>query len=130
MKIWIINHYAKHENRHYFLAKHLIQRGHDVTIIASSFDHKIRQELHLQKGQSAGFEDIDGVPFVWIKTPAYSRNDRKRAWNMLGFCFKIWRPQLITQYIETPDIIIGSSPHLFTAMGAQHLAKYYRVPFV
>lgn len=130
LKIWIVNHYAKNENRHYFLAKHLIQHGHDVAIIASSFDHEIRKELHLQKGHSVGYEIIGGVPFVWIKTHPYSGNNINRAWNMVEFSLKLLKPRLITHFVEPPNVVVGSSPHLFGAMGAHRLSRRFKVPFV
>jgi|LFRM01.2.fsa_nt_gb glycosyltransferase involved in cell wall biosynthesis len=130
MNIWIINHYGKYENRHFFIGKHLVRRGHKVTICSSSFDHDLRQEIHLRPGQLHDFEDVDGVRFVWIKTPPYSGNGIRRVWNMLYFSFKIISSKALRNYADYPEVIIGSSPHLFAAMSALLLSHSYRVPFV
>ncbi len=128
MKIWIINHYSRHENRHYFLAEHLINKGHEVTVIASSFDHKKLKDTHLPEGVAYSVEDVDGVPYMWLKTVSYSGNDYRRIINMLSFC-----QGLLKGYVSVlgkPDIIMGSSMHLFAGLGAQRLANSYQVPFV
>jgi hypothetical protein len=60
--VWLINHCALPPSepggtRHYALARELIRSGHDVTIIASSFNHAngnadelyARQTMHLRE---------------------------------------------------------------------------------
>lgn len=61
MNIWIFNHYAVGPDssggtRHYDLAKQLVQRGHKVTIFASSFNHQTLKEEHLNNSAKSYIE--------------------------------------------------------------------------
>jgi glycosyltransferase involved in cell wall biosynthesis len=134
MRAWIVNQYAvgpgqAGPTRHYSFARELILRGHDVKVIASSFDHVCRQEAHLRGGEWHKHEVVDGVPFLWLWTPAYSGNDLLRVINMFTFAGWLW-PVLKPHRLRTPDVIIGSVPTIFSALAAARLAKRLHVPFV
>jgi glycosyltransferase involved in cell wall biosynthesis len=74
-------------------------------------------------------EDIDSIKFVWFKTPPYYNNGVKRVINMLSYTKKaiFLIPKL---KLDKPDIIIGSSVHLFAVYAAFRLSKRYKIPFV
>jgi glycosyltransferase involved in cell wall biosynthesis len=134
VKIWLVNQYAIPPQqagpmRHFTLARELVQLGHDVTVIASSFDHVTRQETRLQPREKQRLELIDGVRFLWLRTPPYPGNGMARVWNMLIFASRVWQGTG-TRALERPDVIIGSSPHLFGALGAELRARRLRIPFV
>jgi glycosyltransferase involved in cell wall biosynthesis len=134
MRIWMVNHYAvppgqAGPTRHYSFARELILRGHDVTVIASSFDHVCHREAHLEQGERHRYELIDGVPFLWFRTPSYQGNDILRVINMLAFAGRVW-PFFRLRKPEKPDVIIGSMPTIFSALAALKLAHRLRVPFV
>lgn len=133
MRIWIINHYALPPTmaggtRHYNFARSLIKRGHDTIIIAANYNHFSQNFIET----TAKVGEIDytfEVPFMWIPTPAYRGNSIARFLNMLVFSVKI----LTSKYLSSqspPDIIIGSSPHLFAAFSAALLAKRLKIPFI
>lgn len=127
----MINHHAVTTGRHSFFAGELNKRGHTVLLFAASFEHNQFQETidypdgkkHLKKDDRRGFER------VWIKTPHYSRNNSKRVINQLVFAY---RTILVGMKIneKQPDIIIGSSVHLFAVLAAYILAVKYKVPFI
>lgn len=134
MNIWIFNHHALTPDmgggtRHYDFAKELIKRGHKVTIIASSFHYSKYQEMKNYRNQDYLLESIDGIDFVWIKTPAYFGNGIDRVKNMLSYTFKVLKimPKL---NLSKPDIIIGSSVHLFAVWAAYRLSCRYKTPFI
>ena len=139
MNIWIFNQYAITPDmpggtRHYDLSRELVRRGHRVTIFATSFHHYLHREMRLQSGERWKTEDVDGVKFIWIRTPPYQRNDWRRVRNMVAFAFRVWRvgrklPKLAPE-VGKPDVIIGSSPHLFTPLAAYWVARHYRAKFV
>lgn len=139
MNIWIFNHYAfppdlPGSTRHCDLARELVKRGHKVTIFATSFHHYLHREARLKPGEHWKTEDIDGVKFVWIRTPPYQRNDQRRVMNMVAFMLRTWRlgqklPEIMPK-IGRPDVIIGSSPHLLTPLSACWVARHFKVPFV
>lgn len=133
MNIWIVNHYALPPSqaggtRHYTLAKALRQLGHNVIIWASSFNHWTKED-QLKSGEAYRLEPIEGVPFFWIRTPSYKGNSLARMWNMAVFAYRMWRLGKVAG-LEKPDVIIGSSPHLFAALAAERLAARFRVPFI
>jgi glycosyltransferase involved in cell wall biosynthesis len=133
VRIWIINHYAVSANavgitRHYNFAKQLILRGHEVTIIAADYNHFSHSYVvsSIPNGHS---NHSDNVPFIWIPTPSYRGNTMARLLNMLIFSWRI----LQKKYLPTapmPDIIMGSSPHLFAALSAHFLARRLKKPFI
>lgn len=139
MNIWIFNQYAIPPDlpggtRHYDLGQELGQRGHQVVIIATSFHHYMHKETRLAPGTNWRIEDINGVKFVWLRTPSYWRNDWRRVWNMVAFALRAWwlgrRLAKVVPGIGKPDVVVGSSPHLLTPLAAYRVARYYRVPFV
>lgn len=134
MKIWLVNHYALPPTetggtRHFTLARELMKLGHEVTIFASSFDHFARKETRLAPGETFKVETFEGVPFVWLRTPPYPGNTLARMWNMAYFGWQFFR--LADRLpVERPDVVIGSSPHLFAALAAERVARRHRVPFL
>lgn len=133
MNIWLVNHYAIPPTevggtRHYMLARELIKLGHHVTIVASSYDHFARQDTRLAPDEVWKREVIGDVPFVWIRTPAYSGN-LARMGNMLVFAARVQQQTGLAD-LTRPDVIVGSSPHLFAAFAAERLARKLGVPFV
>lgn len=134
MRVAIVNHYAKPPSvaggsRHFMLAKELIARGHEAVILASTFDHATRRQKFQTNPQSSPDE---GVPFVWMRTPSYKGNGLDRVWNMLVFGAQVGTRgrEAISSCLSGVDVVVGSSPHLFAAEGARHLATQMAVPFV
>lgn len=133
MHVWLVNHYALPPTepggtRHHALARYLIRRGHEVTIIAGSFNHATGRQRDSVAGKVCTFEQFDEVPFLWLRVPGY-RNNVSRLWNMLVFAFELW-VGVGTRKLRKPDVIIGSSLTLFAAAAAERLARRKRVPFV
>lgn len=139
MNIWIFNHYAHPPDlpggtRHYDLGRELVKRGHRVVIFATSFHHYLHREARLQPGERWEIEDVDGLRFVWLRTPPYWRNDWRRVRNMAAFMLQAWRlgrklPKLAPD-MGRPDVVIGSSPHMLTPLAAYRVAKCYRARFI
>lgn len=134
MNIWIFNHHALTPDmsggtRHYDFAKELTKRGHNVTIVASGFHYSKYKEMKEYGNKEYLQESIDGVNFIWIKTPPYFGNGISRVKNMLSYTHKVLNimPKL---NLKDPDIIIGSSVHLFAVYAAYKLSKKYNTPFI
>ncbi len=132
MRIWMINHYAAPPTmiggtRHYNFARQLIQRGHHVTLIAANYNHFSHSYIQLNS-QWGKIDHTYEVPFIWIPTPSYQGNTFARFWNMLVFGRRLLQKKYLSM-TSPPDVIIGSSPHLFAALGAQLLAKRLNKPF-
>ncbi|MEA3352454.1 MAG: glycosyltransferase family 4 protein [Campylobacterota bacterium] len=133
--IWIINHYAltpemSGGTRHYDFALELVKRAYKVTIIASSFHYaKFKEMKEYPSGKNYLVENIDGIDFIWLKTPPYSGNSIGRVKNMISFMFSVANtiPKL---NLKKPDTIIGSSVHLFAVYAAYSLSKTYNAKFI
>jgi hypothetical protein len=128
MNILLINHYAgspQHgmEYRPFYLAREWVNLGHRVTIVGASFSHLRISQPHLD-GDIAE-EDIDGIRYVWLKTPEYAGNGLRRAWNMLAFVRQLMRYQKKVVGTQRPDAVIASSPHPFVIFPARCIASKY-----
>lgn len=134
LNVLIVNQYAIPPTqagitRHHMLARELVALGHEVTIIASSFDHVTQRETRLERGAPFTREDCDGVTFLWLKTPPYTGNSSARIRNMVSFAWNVWR-RVGQGRAYQPDVVLGSSPHLFAGLAAARLASRLRAPFV
>ncbi len=134
MRIWIFNHYATHPgfpggSRHFHLSKYLVQKGHEVTIFASSFHYNLYKETQEYNANQFWKEQIvEGVRFIWFKTFPYTKNNWKRYLNILDYTNRI--RTFNYDAFQKPDIILGSSFHLLTPYISAKIAKRFQVPFV
>lgn len=139
MDIWIFNHYAQPPDlpggtRHYDLGRELLRCGHRVVIFASSFHHYIHRETRLGPGEAWRLEEVDGVKFVWLRTPPYTRNDLNRVRNMVAYMLRACHlgrklPRLLP-HVGQPDVVIGSSVHLLAVLAALWVARRYNAKFI
>ena len=134
MNILLVNHYAFPPSqpggtRHYSLARELAALGHRPAIAAAGFDHITRTQ-RLAPGEPIRRELHGGVPFLWLPTPGYrGSGGAARLFNMLAFARGVER-ELEPHLDPRPDVVVGSSPHLFAARAALRLARRLGVPFV
>jgi glycosyltransferase involved in cell wall biosynthesis len=114
MNILLINHYAGSkthgmEYRPYYLSREWVRLGHSVTIVAASYSH-LRTRSPDLSGKITE-ENLDGIRYVWLKTPKYQGNGAGRVFNMLSFL-----RQLFNHYYEIighwkPEVVIASSTY-------------------
>lgn len=131
--IWIFNHHALTPDmsggtRHYDFARELVKRGYCITIFAAGFHYSKYQELKEYGNTYFLKEQIDGIDFVWLKTRPYTGNGIGRVLNMLDYMYKAQR--VMHELKAKPEIVIGSSVHLFAVYAAYKIAKRLDVPFV
>lgn len=113
--------------RHLDFGIELVKRGYKVYIISSDFNvHKL-QHMKLAKDEYYKIENINGVNFVWVKTFTYRKNDFQRLLNQIIFSVEMYR---VGRILEKPDIIIGVSPQLITALSALFLSIKLKKPFI
>lgn len=131
MNIWLINQYANAPSlgtpgRHYFIAKELIKKNCNVSIISSSNNHLRKSEVNI----SFFFRKkvIDEVPFLFLRTFKYNKSTSfKRILNWLIFTFKIL---FIPFFLKKPDFIIYSSPSPFGFYSCFLLSKILRCKLI
>ncbi|HMT03456.1 MAG TPA: glycosyltransferase family 4 protein [Burkholderiales bacterium] len=122
MNILYINHYAGSiyhgmEYRPYFLAREWVKLGHNVTILASSYSHIRQKNIVIPEGKNYLKENIDGINYIWFKTPKYKGNGIKRLINIFVF---LWQ---IKSLRYDADLIIASSTYPFDVKVAYKIAK-------
>ena len=126
MNILIINHYAgspKHgmEYRHYYLAREWVRLGHKVSIAAASYSH-LRSVGPKMTGNTTE-EKIDGIRYLWLRTPRYRGNGIGRVMNMSAFGLMLVMLKAKIAGLGKPDLVIASSPHPFIIYGARKIAR-------
>lgn len=130
--LWI-NHFAVAPRdgggtRHFEMSRELVDRGWKVVVAAADFHLQARRYTRRPgpKVRDTISEQLEGVEFNWHWSAPYEKNDWRRGWNWLSFAQSILR----SERDPKPDVVIGSSPHLFAAAAGSLLARRFRVPFV
>ncbi|MBT8401339.1 MAG: glycosyltransferase family 4 protein, partial [Rhodothermia bacterium] len=111
-------------SRHFDLAKELAEHyGCRVTIVAAARNHLTR------KGSTASLDESSdcGVRFLWIRTTEYDSNDWRRLLNMVSFAVNTL---LQSKTLGRPDVIIGSSPQMLSALSALIIARRTGARFI
>jgi glycosyltransferase involved in cell wall biosynthesis len=126
LNILLINHYAGSnihgmEYRPYYLAKEWVKNGHDVTIIGASHSH-IRT-VQPEMSEEWKEEYLDGIRYIWIKTPPYEGNGIKRIINMMVFLKVLFAKSSYIAKTYQPDVVIASSTYPLDIYPARRIAK-------
>ena len=133
MNIFLINHYAGSpkmgmEYRPYYLAQEWIRMGHDVTILVATHSH-IRQYNPEQK-EDLLEENIDGIRYIWVKTPSYKGNGIGRIKNMFAFIQKtLYKASYFAKNYQ-PDVVIASSTYPSDNYVARKIAKLSKAKYI
>jgi len=108
------------EHRPYHLGSQWVKLGHNVTIIAASYSHARSSQPKCTA--LINIEYIEGIRYIWLKTPKYRGNDLKRVLNMFSFA---WQLYFSTIPLEKLELVIDSSTYPLTIYGANRIAKKY-----
>jgi glycosyltransferase involved in cell wall biosynthesis len=130
MNIWLLHPFAGGPaglGRHwrpYWLADAWARMGHRPLVVTARFHH-----LH-QLPQTAGPRRIGNVDFWFLETPRYGDGSLGRLRNNLSFGPRFRRDAAaIAAQFGTPDLIVGSTPHLFFISAAQRVARRFKAKF-
>ncbi|MEJ2719078.1 MAG: glycosyltransferase family 4 protein, partial [Deltaproteobacteria bacterium] len=133
MNILLINHYAGSsahgmEYRPYYLAREWVRAGHQVTIAAASYCHYRTQTMPMESNVQE--QHIDGIRYVWLKTPQYNGNGVRRVLNMVTFLMQL--SAHTHKLIETgkPELVIASSTYCLDILPAYRIARRYGAKLV
>ncbi len=126
MNIWLINHYAVPPKyyplaRQTFFAKHLMAKGHQVTIFAASTVHNSDKNL-ITDDALYREETVDGVHYVYVRCVDYHNNGLKRIYNMCEFAQKLPR---VCKKFPRPDAIVATSMPPMSCAAGIRLARRY-----
>lgn len=127
MNIVIINHYAGSDKygmefRPLYLGRELVKKGHNVSVIAASYSHLRKIQPDVKKDFDE--EYIDGVRYIYFKTPKYKKNDHRRLFNVLTFCFKLKKNADKLAEMLNPDAVVGSSTYPQDVNAAKKIAAF------
>ena len=130
MNILLINHYAGSpahgmEYRPYYFARQWINAGHDVTILAATYSHLRSTQPAAHRAVTT--EMIDGIRYIWFRTPAYEGNSPQRVLNMLSFTAQLWMRH--TAGVSF-DLVIDSSTYPLTIFSTHHIARKHSARLV
>ncbi len=126
MNILLINHYAGSkihgmEYRPFYLARGWMALGHRVTIVAASCSH-LRTVPPALSGDFTP-ASIEGIPYIWLKTPGYEGNGIRRSMNIFLFVRKLiqYEDRLVRDV--DPDLVIASSTYPLDMVAARRIAR-------
>lgn len=133
--IWIFNHYATNMSkekagRHFWFAENLLKRGYKPMVFCASTNH-ITSENICVIGNKTVLRTVNDIPFVFVKTPDYAGNGKKRVVNMISYYRNLFAASKEYGRLHgKPDIILASSVHPLALVAGIKLAKKYGVPCI
>lgn len=110
------------EYRPFYIAREWARSGHMVSIVAASFSH-LRSKCPDISGNMT-HEVIEGIHYIWIRTPKYQGNGVGRVINIFSFIRGLYSIDRDIVGFE-PDVVIASSTYPFDIYPAQQIAKKY-----
>ena len=111
---------------YYYLSQEWLKKGYEVTILASGYAHTRYQNPDVRFPYSVEF--IDGIRYVWLKTPSYEASGRfGRVFNILAFSFL---GLFVSLPIRSASAIICSSHHPASIFISEKLSKKFSVPLI
>lgn len=133
--IWILNHYATQQSknrggRHYWIAETLIEYGYSPTIFCASTLHGLDEAIDTY-GKNYIINEVDNIPFIFVKTPKYKDNGISRINNMAAFYRRLF-PVAKRYAIKhgKPDVILASSVHPLTLVAGINIARKFDIPCI
>ncbi|MGN0144109.1 MAG: glycosyltransferase family 4 protein [Clostridium sp.] len=126
MNILLINHYAGSdyhgmEFRPFYMAREWKKKGHNVTILGADFSHLRKNNPVIEKDFQE--EIIDGITYVWVKTPKYQGNGVGRIKNISTFMWKLRMNYKMIADKYKPNAVIASSTYPLDIYPAHRIAK-------
>lgn len=133
--VWIWNHYATNmffdqAGRHYWFAENLIKEGYKPTIFCASTNHFSDNHIDT-KGSRYSLDSVNNIPFVFVNTPEYKGNGKKRVLNMISFYRGLFKTaKEFAELTGRPDVILASSVHPLTLVAGIKIAKKFDIPCI
>lgn len=126
MNILLINHYAGSdyhgmEFRPYYMAREWKEMGHNVTILGADFSHLRKNNPVIERDFQE--EMVNGIRYVWVKTPKYQGNGVGRIKNISTFMWKLRTNYKMIADKYKPDAVIASSTYPLDIYPAYRIAN-------
>lgn len=110
------------EYRPFYIAREWVRAGHNVSIVAADQSH-IRTVTPLLGEGRRRDEVIQGVNYVWLKTPPYRGNGVSRVRNMASFVRQLYLGAHDFAREFKPDVVIASSTYPMDVYAANRIAR-------
>ena len=137
LNISIINQFASTpdlagHSRQYDIASYLSSKGCKIRVYSSDFSLSQRKFTKLTKNQIIKMEIIENIEWYWLKVIPYKKNNLRRIFNLISFCFNLISILTAHSFIKNkkPDLIYASSPQLPAAFISLLFAKFINIPFI
>jgi len=126
-KVWIISQHNMppaygHLNRHFYLGQYLKQMGYEPSVFVGSFLHNTNHQMINDHSLLLKYEPCS-FDYYFVSTCDYSKSKIKRLYAMLQFYFKMFK---VSKKLPKPEVVIGSSPHLLSALAAILIARKHK----
>lgn len=129
--IWILNQYIIKPDtpggtRHIDIAAELVARGYNVHLFTAGFHHLMMKECVLDENENYRIENYKGILIHWLQVRPYKSNGVERLLSMISFYFALLKESerlMKSANFIKPDIIIGSTVHLFTVLASWKISK-------
>ena len=113
--------------RAYSLARRLVERGHDVTMVARDL-RWLEVTPEARRGRLVGRERVDGIDVMWMRIP-YDQGFSKRK-RLLSYGAYATAASLVAASGVRPDVVYASSTPLTVGIPGALTARVKRVPWV
>ncbi|NLN49474.1 MAG: glycosyltransferase family 4 protein [Clostridiales bacterium] len=133
--VWIWNHYATNmffdrAGRHYWFAENFIKEGYKPIIFCASTNHFSDNDVDT-KGDQYATHSVNDIPFVFVNTPKYKGNGKKRIVNMISFYMGLLKTaEAYAGLNGKPNVILASSVHPLTLVAGIKVAKKFNIPCI
>lgn len=126
MNILLINHYAGSpthgmEYRPFYMAREWVRMGHQVTIVGASQSHLRSVQPDISGNLTE--QNMEGIRYIWLKTPSYKGNGIGRVLNMLAFIIRLFKFGNTFAKAYKPDAVIASSTYPLDIYPARFIAN-------
>lgn len=113
--------------RHFEFARHLVSKGHRVTIVAANLNYQTGTPVIPGAGLAAE-EQIEGVRV--LRAYAYPSLHRSFVWRIVTFLSFMVSSVLVALRVGQVDLVMGTSPPIFQAVSAWLVAALRRRPLL
>jgi glycosyltransferase involved in cell wall biosynthesis len=116
------------EYRPYYLGKEWVKMKHNVTIVAASYSHV--RTIQPAITESYNEEVINGIRYIWLKTPSYKGNGAGRIWNMMVFITRLFAYSKKIIELTKPEAVIASSTYPLDIFPASSISRKSKAKLV
>lgn len=113
--------------RHYELGQHVVERGHQFTIVTSDLNY-LTGKAHHQKQALVSEEQVDGIRILRAYT--YASLHVSFIWRVVSFVSFMITSVWAGLRAGPVDLVMGTTPPIFQAVSAWLIAFLRRRPFL